>query len=107
MIRKSYRQLSTDYINITKQLPSTNPIRSPTPDIYSRKERICSTQSPGPQLTDRTNRAKGQSYHQSASKVDESQKDQQIQNLIEENRRLQGIIKEKNRFSKVFDENNR
>ena len=47
MIRKSYRQASVhEYINITKQLPSTNPIRSPTPDIHSRKERIEKTMSP-------------------------------------------------------------
>lgn len=47
MIRKSYRQASVhEYINITKQLPSTNPIRSPTPDIHSRKERIEKTLSP-------------------------------------------------------------
>lgn len=35
-----------EYINITKQLPSTNPLRSPTPDIHSRKERIEKTLSP-------------------------------------------------------------
>lgn len=48
MIRKSVRQLSNnEFVNITKQLPSTNPLRSPTPDVHSRKEKICSTQSPG------------------------------------------------------------
>ena len=47
MSRKSFRQSSVhEYINITKQLPSTNPIRSPTPDIHSRKERIERTPSP-------------------------------------------------------------
>lgn len=47
MIRKSYRQSSVhEYINITKQLPSTNPLRSPTPDIHSRRERIAKTPSP-------------------------------------------------------------
>ena len=47
MIRKSYRQSSVhEYINITKQLPSSNPIRSPTPDVHSRRERIEKTPSP-------------------------------------------------------------
>jgi len=46
-MRSSYRSVSKRDVQGTQRiLPSTNPIKSPSPDVLSRKEKIAYTQSP-------------------------------------------------------------
>ena len=44
---KNIRQNRNEYIQQTKTLPTSNPIRSPSPDYLLREEKIPMTSNPG------------------------------------------------------------